>query len=249
MLKNSFFQQHNVSDAFVKRELALIVAQTAWGEDIIRPLIKSLMISITNKEVKKNLNKQLDDEHRHTKLYWNHIHHLDPGVVRKLSPIYQRVCEESLASRDPFELLACILICLESFAFGAFKFRRKVCNYKPTIQLDYEVERDELEHVNIGMSALQDLLQAGLVLNRQAVVERVRRVTMAFRSGSFVEELESALGESAIHSTATSELMKDYYLTCGDEFSLRLKKFLTAARPFAVVSQTSMDSAGMANGY
>lgn len=230
ILKNSFFPEKANSDAFARRELGLIVAQTAWGEDIIRPLLKKLMTYVDDPLIKNDLILQMDDEHRHTKLYWNHIHALDSGISRKLSPLYLQVYDDAMGSESPFELLACILVCLESFAFGAFNFRRQVCSYSPTLQLDTEVEVDEWRHIDTGVKTLNYLLQEGFKMDREKVIDRVRKINLAFMSRSFVEDLEYSCGEQTKTPTAESSLMRNYYLMCHDEFSQKLKKFLAANR-------------------
>lgn len=233
-LKNSFFYDDAkpgaIPEALAKRELALIVAQTAWGEDIIRPIIKRLIDFSDDLEVTKALQVQLDDEHRHTKLYWQHIRGLDSGFSRRLSPIYQGICDESLASEDPYELLACMLICLESFALGAFKFRRDVCADASTLQLDHAVEADEFVHLDTGMRVLEMLGRSGHVMNRAQVTNKIRKVIAVYQSRSFVEDLQSALGDEIVSPEETKARMARYFRVCGDEYMTRLQQFFRAAR-------------------
>ncbi len=232
ILIKSFFGSSNLSNEVAKRELALIIAQSAWGEDIIRPMLKRLLPFVESPNIKRKLLEQLDDEHRHTKLYWHHIHQLDSGISRKLSPLYQTVCDHALSSDSSFELLACILVCLESFAFGAFKFRRKVCALQDTLQLDNDIEKDEFRHVETGMLVLNDLLQSGQTFDKEKVSARLKKIIMAFRSRSFVEDLESSFGQEVLPSALRSELMTEYFLTCGAEFNFRFKKLMSATRSF-----------------
>jgi hypothetical protein len=209
------------------KELALLLAQTAWGELIIQPALEKLRGLFTEKPILRIIDSQLQDEQRHESLYWRQIQALDEGFPRHDIPLYYRQLLELVQNREsPQELLAILHVCLESFAMGAFIYRRSVCLSAEILALDALVEEDEKRHLDFAPLLAACARETHGPVSREQLTLLVREVHQIFEADGIVVQLQKRLG---FEGEANRTAVESYRDTCNRVWLQQFKRFMRAS--------------------
>lgn len=210
-----------------KKEMALLLAQTAWGETIIQPALEKLKNMLDYAPVKRILESQLADERRHERLYWDMIRQLNPDFPAVSLPrYYQRLAELVDKSSSPFDLIAMLHVCLESFAMGAFEYRSLVCLDPRIQQLDQEVAADEKRHLDFAPVLATYLREEQHTASRATLFRTVREVHAIFQEDDIIAQLRQHLDSDAPAHEPGVEL---YRSACERIWMQQFKLLLRAA--------------------
>lgn len=208
------------------RELALLLAQTAWGEVIIQPALEKLRGLFTQKPILRVIDSQLQDEQRHESLYWKQIQSLDgPFPQEEIPSYYVELLKLVQKCDSPQELLAILHVCLESFAMGAFVYRRSVCLDSETLALDTEVEADERRHLDFGPLLAACTLETHRPVSRERLTSLVREVHQIFEADGIAAQLQNRLGSSCLLNESA---IQSYREACNRIWLQQFKRFMRA---------------------
>ncbi|WP_218109842.1 hypothetical protein [Oligoflexus tunisiensis] len=207
--------------------MALLLAQTAWGETIIQPALEKLRSMFDYAPVKRIIDSQLVDEKRHERLYWQMVRTLDPEFRRLAPPrYYQRLGEMVDASPSPFALISMLHVCLESFAMGALVYRGLVCQDTAIQELDHAVVIDEQRHLAFGPTLAACLRDEQHTASRSSLFQTVREVHAVFQEDDIVEQLRHHLGCDEPVNPIGLDL---YRTSCERSWMQQFKQLLRAA--------------------
>jgi hypothetical protein len=209
------------------RELAVLLAQTAWGETVIQPALVKLRGMFDQAAIKRMIDSQLLDEERHERLYWKAIRQLDADFPQEAMPFYYRQLQALVESADsPLKLIASLHVCLESFAMGAFEYRRSACNDPRILAMDVEVELDEIRHLNFAPIMAECLHDDPTKNSRSELFQVVREVHHMFLHDNIVEQIQK---RAQVNFMVEEESLQSYRAACDRIWLQQFKQLLRVA--------------------
>jgi hypothetical protein len=175
-------------------EVGVLLAQTAFGEEAIGPGLENLRSILKSPAAIRMIDSQIRDEERHAKTYRDLAESFLPGVTSRTPLVYQKMQSLFQKSADPTWLLAAMHLCLESFAVGAFNYRKLAIESDALDQVDRRTLVDEMRHVSFGPLILEVLGKSGLRVSKKEAIESTRTMHNIFLEDDIVGQVRDALG-------------------------------------------------------